>query len=53
MPVPRNNEKKNDFIKRCIIVTRRDGAAKNTNQAVAICNDIWDRERYKDGTKLK
>ena len=51
MPVPRKDEKKNDFIKRCIIITRKDGAAKNTKQAIAICNDIWDREKYKDDTK--
>ena len=54
MPVPRENEEKNDFIRRCIIATRKDGAAKNTNQAIAICNDIWDRENKKSyATKRK
>ena len=54
MPVPKKNENKKDFIKRCIIATRRDGAAKTTKQAVAICYDIWERENKKSyATKRK
>ena len=53
MPIPRKNENKKDFIKRCIIITRRDKAAQSTQQAVAICNDIWNKEKYKDDTKRK
>lgn len=51
MPIPRKDEKKNDFIKRCIIITRKDKAATSTKQAIAICNDIWDSQKYKDDTK--
>ena len=44
MPTPKKNETKNDFIKRCIVITQRDGAAKNTKQAIAICNSLWDKK---------
>lgn len=44
MPTPKKNESKNDFIKRCIVITQRDGAAKNTKQAIAICNSLWDKK---------
>lgn len=41
MPVPRNNENREDFVNRCIPVVLNDGTASNQNQAVAICNSLF------------
>lgn len=45
MPLPKENESKNDFISRCIPYVKNEGVAKNTEQAIAICNGIWDKHR--------
>ena len=41
MPKPKKNENRKDFISRCIPITIKDGSAKNTAQANAICNHLW------------
>lgn len=43
MPVPRPYEKKDEFIPRCIGVLINEG--KPEDQAVAVCNSIWEQEK--------
>src|SRR5512139_570494 len=42
MPEPGENEKHDEFIERCIPIVIDDGTAKDGDQAVAVCNSIWD-----------
>lgn len=41
MPTPNKNEKRKEFISRCIPIVLQDKTAKNQEQAVAICNQIF------------
>jgi HK97 family phage prohead protease len=43
MPTPSKGESKSDFIDRCIPIVIDEGTAKNPDQAVAICNSLWDK----------
>ena len=45
MPKPGKNEKKSDFIKRCIPIVISEG--KKQDQATAICYSIWKRSKEK------
>ncbi len=47
MPVPRKNEKKEDFINRCIPYVIHEGTTKDPKQATAICNSIWRKSKKK------
>jgi len=50
MPTPREGENKDEWIKRCVPVVIEDGTAEDGDQAVAICNSIWEREmKTKEG----
>lgn len=42
MPSPKPNEDKSDFINRCIPIVIEDGTAETPEQAVAICNSMWE-----------
>lgn len=42
MPEPKPGETKQNFVQRCIPEVLEDGAAESNDQAVAICNSIWD-----------
>lgn len=42
MPIPKPSEEKKDFIDRCIPIVLGDGAAETPEQAVAICNSLWE-----------
>lgn len=42
MPVPRQNESRDEFIERCISVVISDGTAENQEQAVAVCYSMWE-----------
>lgn len=42
MPKPRPDEEHDDFIERCISIVIDDGTAGSPEQAVAVCNSIWD-----------
>lgn len=44
MPSPRTGESRDDFVSRCIPVVLDDGTAKDRDQAVAICNSMWDEK---------
>lgn len=41
MPTPRKDEKRKDFVSRCVPIVLQDKTAKNPEQAVAICNQIF------------
>jgi len=47
MPTPGKNEKKEDFIDRCIPIVITDGTAKDGSQATAICYSIWEQSKKK------
>lgn len=51
MPRPIKGEAKAQFIKRCIPSIIREGTAKDVNQAVAICNTIFDRKQRREKEK--
>lgn len=44
MPKPDGGETRSDFIQRCVPVVMEDGTADSSEQAVAICNSIYERE---------
>ena len=49
MPKPKKGEKKREYIARCIPVVLREGTAKSREQAVAICNSLWEKHREGGG----
>jgi transcription initiation factor IIE alpha subunit len=47
MPQPKQNEKKNPFISRCVReLVHEEG--RDPKQAVAVCYGIWDKHRQKE-----
>ncbi len=44
MPTPRRGESRSDFVSRCIPEVIDDGTAQDPEQAVAVCNSIWEQE---------
>lgn len=55
MPTPRNDEDRQQFVERCVPVVLDDGTARDQDQAVAVCNSLWEQHRKKtdeenDGT---
>jgi len=46
MPIPNKNERRKDFVGRCIPIVMKEGTAKNSRQGVAICFSIY-REHLK------
>jgi hypothetical protein len=47
MPDPNKYNSKDDFIKACIPIVIKEGTAKDNNQAVAICNSMWEKKKMK------
>lgn len=47
MPTPNMNETKDEYIARCIPVVLEDGTAKDNDQAVAVCNSMWEQGQEK------
>lgn len=43
MSAPQPNEKRKDFMKRCMSVVIKEG--KDAGQAYAICNNMWERRK--------
>ena len=41
MPTPSKNEEQSKFISRCIPIVLKEGTAKDSKQAAAICHSIW------------
>ena len=42
MPEPKEGESKSDFVSRCIPIVLDDGTAEDQDQAVAVCNSMWE-----------
>ena len=51
MPHPKSNERKSDFMKRCIPQLIEEG--REQKQAIAICYSIWDREKSNGNSNKK
>ena len=51
MPTPGADESREDFVERCIPIVLEDGTAKDSDQAVAICNSMWE-EREEKGHRM-
>ena len=49
MPKPGKNEKRKDFISRCIPIVINEGTTKDPKQAAAICHSIW--RKHHPGSK--
>lgn len=51
MPEPREGESHDDFMGRCVPQVLDDGTAESQDQAVAVCESIWERRdaRADDG----
>lgn len=45
MPTPTTGESHDDFISRCIPIVIDDGTASDEEQAVAVCESLWDQEQ--------
>jgi phage head maturation protease len=45
MPKPRPNESESEFLDRCVETLMDDQETDDADQAAAICEDIWNRER--------
>lgn len=42
MPTPQPNESRDDFVSRCVPIVLDDGTAEDQDQAVAVCNSMWE-----------
>lgn len=47
MPMPNDGESRDDFMSRCVPMVMDDGTADDNDQAVAICNSMWDDRKDK------
>jgi len=45
MPKPLPNEKENDYMKRCIPIVLKEGTAKDSSQAAAICHSMFKKHK--------
>jgi len=53
MPKPNKDEKKKDFISRCIPIVLDEGTAENSDQAAAICYGLWDEHMKTKKSELR
>jgi HK97 family phage prohead protease len=47
MPTPNEGESRDDFVSRCIPIVLEDGTAEDQDQAVAVCNSMWEEAQAK------
>lgn len=45
MPNPKMDEKRKDFVNRCVPMVMKEGTANDNKQAVAMCNSMFDEAR--------
>lgn len=50
MPAPKEGEDRDTFVSRCVPIVLDDGTAENADQAVAICNSMWEEAQKSDDT---
>lgn len=51
MPTPKPGESRDDFVSRCVPIVIEDETADDSDQAVAICNSMWEQEQEKSKGK--
>lgn len=51
MPEPKNDEKRDDFVSRCIPVVLNEGVIDDVSHAAAKCHGIFDQWLKKKGKK--
>jgi HK97 family phage prohead protease len=51
MPTPRKGEPEKQYVSRCIPVVLKEGTAKDSSQAAAICHSLY-KQHHKKSTKL-
>ena len=51
MPIPNSNEQQDEFIKRCVPILVGEG--KENDQAVAICNSVWENRKEQKGIQYR
>ena len=49
MPTPGKNEKRKDFVSRCIPIVLDEGTAEDGKQAAAICHSMWREAKKEQG----
>ncbi len=49
MPRPRKNEKRAEYISRCVEVRQKEHPKEHPDQSVAICSSMW--KKYKRNKK--
>lgn len=47
MPIPKQNETRSDFVGRCIPIVKDEGTANSNDQAVAVCQSMWEQDKKK------
>lgn len=47
MPTPKRNEKRSDFVSRCIPIVLEDGTAEDQKQAAAVCYSMYKQAKEK------
>jgi len=52
MPVPKEGEKRSDFISRCIPIVINEGTTDDPKQAAAICYSIWKKKYPKSKSEI-
>lgn len=52
MPTPNAGESRDDFVSRCIPIVMDDGTADSNDQAVAVCNSMWE-EAHKTSEMIR
>lgn len=45
MPTPQEDESREDFVSRCIPIVLEEGTASSNDQAVAICNSLYEESK--------
>ena len=48
MPEPKENETRKEFVTRCVPIVIDDGTAEDGDQAVAVCNSMWEEAKKSD-----
>ena len=52
MPTPNEGESQKDFVARCIPIVLEDETAEDNDQAVAICNSMWEESQEESAMEL-
>jgi hypothetical protein len=53
MPQPKEGEARKEFVKRCIPIVLEDETAEDSDQAVAVCNSMWEKAQEGKAATMK